>query len=266
MKILIADDSYEKVKIIAEGAKLAGIPDDMIKHVSCSKDALRELSKNKYDVFFVDIQLPAILGGDIESQGGVDLIKNIEINELINKPKFIAGITSHSETYSEIKNFFIQRGWPLLYEELSVELISKIINIRNYELEMKFDIAFIAALEHTELEAILSLPCSWTQFSVNNDPNIYYSGNLFIENGVNLKLLATSCSRMGMASASALSAKISLQFKPELIVMTGIAAGIEGKVNLGDIIVADTIWDWGSGKLTIKDKKPVLLPLTSPQY
>ena len=31
--------------------------------------------------------------------------------------------------------------------------------------------------------------------------------------------------------------------------MTGICAGIEGKVNMGDIIIAERIFDYGSGKL-----------------
>jgi nucleoside phosphorylase len=49
--------------------------------------------------------------------------------------------------------------------------------------------------------------------------------------------------------------------------MTGIAAGVVGEANLGDILVADPSWDWGSGKLTIKDgavkflSEPVQIPL-----
>lgn len=37
-------------------------------------------------------------------------------------------------------------------------------------------------------------------------------------------------------------------FRPKYLVMLGICAGIPGKNNLGDVIVADPGWDWGCGK------------------
>jgi len=41
--------------------------------------------------------------------------------------------------------------------------------------------------------------------------------------------------------------------------MTGIAAGIEGKVNLGDVLIADPCWDWGCGKQTVRGDASVFL-------
>ena len=53
-----------------------------------------------------------------------------------------------------------------------------------------------------------------------------------------------------MPSSSALAMKMVERFKPKLLVMLGICAGVEAKVGLGDIIIADPTWDWGSGKMT----------------
>ncbi|TGD94956.1 hypothetical protein EU555_30015 [Methylobacterium nonmethylotrophicum] len=43
-------------------------------------------------------------------------------------------------------------------------------------------------------------------------------------------------------------------FRPRFIVMAGICAGVEGKVNYGDVILADPTWDYQSGK-RVKDKE-----------
>jgi nucleoside phosphorylase len=44
-------------------------------------------------------------------------------------------------------------------------------------------------------------------------------------------------------------------FKPKYVAMTGITAGIKGKTQHGDIVVADPAWDWGSGKWVSSDGK-----------
>jgi nucleoside phosphorylase len=51
-----------------------------------------------------------------------------------------------------------------------------------------------------------------------------------------------------MPSSAALASKMVGLFQPRFLVMLGICAGIKGKANLGDVIVADPTWDYGSGK------------------
>lgn len=65
---------------------------------------------------------------------------------------------------------------------------------------------------------------------------------------------------MGMPAAAVLTSKMIAQFRPRFVAMVGICAGRKGKVELGDIIVADPSWDWGSGKITSKGNKPLFLP------
>ncbi|HCD4604279.1 TPA: hypothetical protein NBR17_004865, partial [Enterobacter hormaechei] len=47
-----------------------------------------------------------------------------------------------------------------------------------------------------------------------------------------------------------LATRIIEKFKPKIILMTGICAGVSGKTSLGDIIVGDPVWDWGAGKIS----------------
>lgn len=38
------------------------------------------------------------------------------------------------------------------------------------------------------------------------------------------------------------------RFRPRYTVTLGICAGVKGKTELGDVIVADPSWDWGRGR------------------
>lgn len=51
-----------------------------------------------------------------------------------------------------------------------------------------------------------------------------------------------------------------MHFQPKYFFMVGIAAGVEGKNNFGDILVAENTWDWGSGKSTLIEGKPYFAP------
>jgi nucleoside phosphorylase len=66
---------------------------------------------------------------------------------------------------------------------------------------------------------------------------------------------------MGMAAAAVLATKIVQQFRPRVLLMVGICAGRVEEVNIGDIIVADPTWDWGSGKIRSVEDLPSFEPL-----
>ncbi|MCR5236927.1 MAG: hypothetical protein K6E34_06965 [Lachnospiraceae bacterium] len=53
---------------------------------------------------------------------------------------------------------------------------------------------------------------------------------------------------MGMTYCSSLCTRAILAFHPKLVCMTGICAGRAGKVNLGDVVVASSVFDYAEGK------------------
>ena len=59
---------------------------------------------------------------------------------------------------------------------------------------------------------------------------------------------------MGMVASAALTTKIIDTFKPYMVIMGGIAAGLKEEVNLCDIIIADESWDYGSGKISASEE------------
>lgn len=74
----------------------------------------------------------------------------------------------------------------------------------------------------------------------------------------NLSLKATWQGFMGREQAIAKTATL-MQFYPQIrcIAMCGICAGRRGKTHLGDVIFADRIWSYDSGKLTVEEGKEV---------
>ncbi|CAI1882012.1 5'-methylthioadenosine/S-adenosylhomocysteine nucleosidase [Serratia proteamaculans] len=262
MNIIVVDDSYPKVEIIGLGVKMAGIPIDNLHHFSNSGDAARGMSKLKYDVLFLDIQLPPSLGEVIEEDGGIKLLELVNVNPNIHGPSHVIAITSHLSTYNLYKDYFERKGWLILHTQLTPDVICEILTYRlsnAVDLD-SYDVALITALEHTELQNVLKLPMKWVEKTYPNDSTIYHVGEFTTSNGAKKKIISASCARMGMVPAAALTSKLCLKFNPDYLFMSGICAGVPGKTNFGDIVVGDPVWDWGSGKLTIVDGIPTHLP------
>jgi len=259
-RVLIVDDTYEKIQVIA--SIIQGIPSCDIDYCNSSRDAIKKIQSQQFDLMIVDLQIPDELGAPLNRTGGQELIEYCTINDRLKKPTHILGVTSHQESYDECKQFFAEGGWPLLLGVSDHDLVRKIVETKvrhSFQKPLQVDIAIVTALHKIELEAVLQLPCDWEEVRYENDNNKYYLGVLTLVSGEKKSIVATSCSRMGMASAAATTMKVCSKFSPQIAVMTGIAAGVEGKTQFGDVLVADPCWDWGSGKRTIVDGVPELL-------
>ncbi|EGQ8088681.1 response regulator [Vibrio vulnificus] len=258
-KILIVDDNYGKVQGIVRALNNNDVE---ITSVQSSRCAVKELRATQFDLLVLDLQLPEALGEDVDPTGGLKLLKYIEDSNIIKKPKHILGFTAHQDSYDTSINDFSSRGWALHLSKGDFGVVASVITSQlNYSHNENFecDVAIITALDHTELETVLKLDDNWREFNLANDPSSYYRTSIKNSNNQQITIVAVSCHGMGMANSSAITTKVCLKFSPKYLLMTGIAAGIEGKVKLGDILIADCCWDWGNGKQTIRDGKPTFL-------
>jgi len=264
VKVLIVDDQYDlKVRTTFKVLNELGV--ESIKHVVSSFDAIKEMSTENYDLLILDLHIPQRLGDEIDPEGGRSLLKYLELNPKINKPTEVLGVTAQREAYNEAVEFFRDRGWTMLLDsdgsgirpQLETILRTQISHIGRAGSEC--DLFIITALAHTELQAVLALNCKWEPLKLQNRPEVFYKGHFTDKHGKSRTLCATSLPTMGMTAAAAVSAYVCAAFKPRYLIMAGIAAGIPGKANLGDILVASPSWDWGSGKLTVRDGKPYFL-------
>lgn len=73
--------------------------------------------------------------------------------------------------------------------------------------------------------------------------------------GVPLKIRATHASYMGREQVQAMASKLIHEQPTRCIAMSGICAGRRDKVALGDVIIAERLWSYDAGKLTIENEK-----------
>ncbi|MDK2763422.1 phosphorylase family protein [Alteromonas macleodii] len=249
MKVLIVDDQYDqKIEEIIAQLKKQEITD--IHHVMYTREAYQKMLSCEYDLVLLDLHIREDIGEEISTDAGSALLELIFTDDAVIRPKFTVGITSHEESYQENIDIFQKFGVTLHLFNSEPNFIDNILNIANRPSSgvKEYDVAIITALRHIEFDALLRNGSDWKEL-LTDDCNKYYTTTFVDKQNVERSIIATFCPKMGMPVASAVTMKVLNKFSPKLLVMTGIAAGVEGKVNLGDILAAELVWDWGSGKL-----------------
>ena len=268
VNILLVEDNNDKL------VSLRPVIDDSNVTLVTARSKLEaqvKLTKTKFALVILDIQIPDEIGHDANARGGIDLLEWIEITESCYRPYRVIGVTSAKDTKDRYASDFVSRGAQLFYassiDSAWVEAVQRQVayfkgGIRESEADgEKCDVAIITALAHNEFQAILKLPVNvkWTRLTYKDDPVDYYKTTVETAQGEK-HVIAACCGRMGFTKTAALTTKTILKFDPSLIVMTGITAGIRSKTNYGDIIIADIVWDWGSGKVKSSNLEQLFLP------
>ena len=133
-----------------------------------------------------------------------------------------------------------------------VDRLEYLISCEQDTNEYDYDIAIICALENPEFKAIKDLSENWVNVKKDNTSLSFYE-TFFEFEQKKLKVIGISIDKMGMVPTAVLATQTIEMFRPRYLTMTGIAAGIKGEVELGDILVFNPSWDSGSGKLKIND-------------
>jgi nucleoside phosphorylase len=266
IKIIIVDDNPIKTNAILSQIKnYPDIKEDNLETCPDLISAKRLIKKNQYDLMILDLQLPMRFGEQPKSDAGATFLEEISSSVVYKKPLHIIGMTSHEELKTQFTDKF--DIWALIqYNETSTEWKEKLNGKLSYLIQTKledeqqpesyeYDIAILTALATPELRAVLDLDANWVEAPVKDDQTTkYYKG--VIRNGKrSLRVVAAAAPQMGMSAAAVLSTKLIYKFKPMYIVMLGIAAGIRGKGNYGDILVVEQSWDYGSGKNKYDENK-----------
>ena len=117
--------------------------------------------------------------------------------------------------------------------------------------------AIITAVK-VETDSVMRLYDNWEKISVPGDSQEYYSAT-FTRSGKEQRIITAQQNVMGMTAATMLSGKLIARFRPEYLIMCGIAAciGHENEHFYGDIIIPDKVWDCSSGKFTAPGKPAI---------
>ena len=264
MKILLLEDNFDKAqetKNVINSYSMAKnieiiIVNDIVK-------TRAKLTSNYYDLMIVDLLVPIIYGDDPQPEASINLLRELKISPDMNMPNHIIGLTAYKGEHSDYEKYFsIENRFLLDYslsdEEWKEQLLNEIHNtyLSNQSStvnEYQYDLAIICALNDPEFQAIKKLSNDWKPLYHSNS-HIRFHETFFTNNdGNKVTVIAVTIDIMGMTATSTLTTQIIDLFHPKLIAMTGIAAGIKGEVNLGDILIANPSWDSGAGKIK-KDK------------
>jgi nucleoside phosphorylase/CheY-like chemotaxis protein len=265
IKILILDDSTEKIGIVKKFlTEECNIDEHFVDERQSIKEGRKILYENDYDLLLLDLVMPRDSESEPTADESIKFLDEIYFNSGIHIPVHIIGFSQYDELIQTHTDRFEDKLWQLInfsftnnsWKDKLKNKICHLISVKNrfresIEARTKFDIGIICALENPELKEVLELPCNWKIFEIENDPNVYHEGSINTLNGNSYRLIACSINKMGMQATASVSSMIIAKFKVKYLFMTGICAGVKkGDLDFGDIVVAENLTDYGSGKMT----------------
>jgi nucleoside phosphorylase len=252
--LVVEDDPAKKIQLLAFIHQILGEDATVITPVDNAYQAGLHLRRTRFDLLILDISLPLRDGEAADPEGGLKILRAINTRRVYNRPAHIVGLTAYRELADRVAGEFERDMWFVVHydpssDEWQQPLGRKLIHIAetseasppSYET----DLAIITALHQVELEAVLQLPGGWATLPRENDDTIYHHGR-FTRGSHGVGVVAAAAIEMGMPAATALAMKMITHFRPRYLALVGIAAGVKGR--MGDILVADQSWDYGSGK------------------
>jgi len=271
MKILIVEDDTAKLRNIAAAlTEIDGITLDDITSLTDATAAKRLLRESNVDLIVLDLHLPDRIDLPATPTGGLDFMRSISKRPDFFVPTHVVAISGNPDSLSAAAEDVGELWGVIRYDPTSTQWRDQLKSRVRYAQAAwrsmvgrpretrRGDVAILTALNE-ELDAILRLPLEWSEFRPEGDGTRYYEATIETGKGP-MRLVAATASRMGMAAAAVLASKTIDLYRPSYLVMGGVTGGVRNRVNLGDILVADPSYDWGSGKYEIVDGKPEFAP------
>ena len=261
MKILLVEDEQEKKKIILQAIlEKGGVAFEDVTTVSDVFAAKRAMTKKQYDLLILDINIPLREDKGTKVGGGLEVLQFMRKEPAIHAPAYVVGMTAYDDGFDAAAAEFSHPLWKLIRfsfggSEWKISLqqaIEYLVNLDRppYSTDgstYRYDLGIVVGLEDQELSAVLDLKANWQEEKVRHDSLRYFTGS-FQREGASVSVVVAASPRMGMPSAAVTATKLIHTFRPETIAIAGICAGVAEKTQIGDILVADPIYDWGSGK------------------
>lgn len=274
IKVLIVEDSVPKAEAVRSlVVGFEEISEDDVVVANDLVEARDICRRTMFDLLILDLQLPTRAGDDPRDGAGCDFVMELVQSVTLFKPYHIIGLTAYDEVYSGSEVIFDTELWKIikyvegenLWRSQLAGKIQYLLGSRKSLTQMEMpsyecDVCIIAALRKPELQAVLDLPGEWKQLEIPGDAAVCYTGE-FANGAKRVRVVAASAPQMGLTATSALATKMIMQHKPRYLAMVGIAAGVKGAgPQLGDILVADSSWNYESGKRKSVDGVAVFDP------
>lgn len=263
LRILIIDDAPSKVKAITDLlSEMRDINMNLVDSAVSVQDAEEKFSKVQYDLVILDLYLPLRHGMEPSPDNAIALLNDLSKEEELMMPYNIVGITRWKDADPKYKAIFDEFLLAyILYEECSddwkLKLCNKIDFLRKAQKNLMnqefydYDVAIINALQTENKHVKRAFENDgWEELKVPADHSTIYYRKQICNKDKTYRIVTCSSLQMASTASAVLATKVIYNFRPKLLIMTGIAAAVNrDEVNLGDILVASKVWDGASGKI-----------------
>ena len=276
IKVLVMDDTPEKLEKIKSVLKERCLlkEDDITTAVSIN-GGRRLLSENIYDLLILDLVIPVADGEEVREEGQSETFIN-EMSRIgrLNKPIYIIALTQYEQKIEELRETYAKKLWKLIHydlketdwEDILQEAVDSIIVAKNQLVEAikkdtTYDVGILCALGEEFEQMKIAVSSNWIHLTETNAPFELYSTQVRTEYGHTIRIVGCCCNAAGMQSTSVAASYLYSRFSVPLVIMTGFCAGfkVDG-VNYGDLFIAESEYDYGSGKLVKKEDEQKLKP------
>ncbi|WP_149137290.1 phosphorylase family protein [Cupriavidus campinensis] len=256
MRFLIVDDDTQKVDLVRNFLIDKGATAQDILTAEHAAAARVILSRETVDVLLIDVLLPARAGALPQGANSVELLRQIVEDGTTPAPRHILGITADWDASAAFADDFrslvtqvlhVTQG-EVAWQESLTSLLLMHRRIGDARESNDYDICVINALRF-ELDAVYATwPLQMGEELLLNRNILYRTGSVALSPAMEKRVVCAHLSQMGpVASTHAVTALL-YEFRPRVILMTGICGGFSDQVRIGDIVVADKSWDWQAGK------------------
>lgn len=264
------DDTPDKTtKVKSVLMERCMLQEDEIELARSINSGRRKLAANVYDLLILDLVMPVNDNEEVEAEGNSENF----INELsrvgrLHKPVYIIALTQYEEKIEEHSNAYSKKLWKLIHydlkqtdwEDVLQEAVDTIIETKKYLLksvwnERHYDVGVLCALQEEFEQMKLAFGGEWKAVILKGLPYTLYSTQMRTEYGHTIKVIACCNNTAGMQATSVTASFLLSKFELDTLFMTGFCAGFMKKgVNYGDLFIADSEYDYGSGKLIKNDE------------
>lgn len=267
------DEKIKKIRSVLENRCLVNSAN--IEEARSLNDGRRLLAQNFYDILVLDLVIPVDANEELRPQESESFINELTTFGRLKKPVYIIGLSVHKDAIEANISKFETKLWKLIHfdikstkwEEVLQNAVDTILSTKRQMEEAilhrsKFDYGILCALPDEFEQMKKASGAKWERFAIPNVKLDFFKMELRTENGRTLRIVSGCSNMSGMQATAVMASSMLSVFDLKALFITGFCAGFKkdanDKINLGDIFIAESEYDYGSGKLTVEDEEQTL--------
>lgn len=264
LRILFIDDESAKIRRYRELVEeMPALNEEFVEVATNYQTAIEKLAACQYDLAVLDLYLPLRDGDDPSPENAVKLLNDLQDDDDLKMPYSIVGITRRADAPEEYRQLFDQLLLAYIYYEQNsddwkrklknkIEFLLKAQRSLQYQEIYDYDVAIVNALMSENDHVLRQLGSEgWKEEKIPADESTtYYTTAHRLSDGRIIRIVTCYALHMASTASAMLATKVIFNFRPRYLFMSGIAAAVDRQeVNLGDIMIAECVWDGASGKI-----------------